>query len=67
MLDALVTGETDPNVLADLTRRQMRMKHEDPRRARGARRTLDWHHGLWVGVTLRHIDFVDEQSEQLTG
>ena len=38
MLDALVAGETDPQVLADLARRQMRKKI--PRPARSARRTL---------------------------
>jgi hypothetical protein len=38
MLDALVTGTTDPDVLADLARRQMRKK--DPRATRSARRAL---------------------------
>src|SRR5829696_9100890 len=28
---------------------------------------FDAHHRLWIGAILRHIDFLDEQIEQLTG
>jgi transposase len=28
---------------------------------------FDAHHRLWVGAILRHIDFLDEQIDQLTG
>ena len=35
MLDALVAGETDPDVLANLARRQMRKKIPLLREARG--------------------------------
>jgi transposase len=27
---------------------------------------FDAHHRLWIGAILRHIDFLDEQIEQLT-
>jgi transposase len=65
MLDALVAGETDPNVLAELARRQMRKKIPALREALAGH--FDAHHRLWIGAILRHIDFLDEQIEQLTG
>jgi transposase len=65
MLDALVAGETDPNVLADLARRQMRKKIPALRDALAGH--FDAHHRLWIGAIPRHIDFLDEQIEQLTG
>jgi transposase len=65
MLDALVAGETDPQVLADLARRQMRKKIPALREALAGH--FDAHHRLWIGAILRHIDFLDEQIEQLTG
>ena len=64
MLDALVAGETDPEVLADLARRQMRKKI--PALQEALQGHFDAHHRLWVGAILRHIDFLDEQIEQLT-
>jgi transposase len=64
-LDALVAGETDPNVLADLARRQMRKKIPALREALAGH--VDAHHRLWIGAILRHVDFLDEQIEQLTG
>jgi transposase len=65
MLDALVAGEADPNVLAELARRQMRKKIPALREALAGH--FDAHHRLWVGAILRHIDFLDEQIERLTG
>ena len=64
MLDALVAGETDPNVLAELARRQMRNKIPALRDALAGH--FDAHHRLWVGASLRHIDFLDERIEQLS-
>ena len=64
MLDALVAGETDPDVLAELARRQMRKKIPALREALAGH--FDAHHALWIGAILRHIDFLDEQIEQLT-
>ncbi|MCA1678699.1 MAG: IS110 family transposase [Actinobacteria bacterium] len=63
MLDALVAGQTDPEVLANLARRQMRKKIPALREALAGH--FDAHHRLWVGAILRHIDFLDEQIEQL--
>jgi transposase len=65
MLDALVAGETDPEVLADLARRQMRKKIPVLRDALEGH--FDAHHRMWMGAILRHIDFLDEQIDQLTG
>lgn len=64
MLDALVAGTTDPVVLADLARRQMRKKIPALREALEGR--FDAHHALWIGAILRHIDFLDEQIDQLS-
>jgi transposase len=64
MLDALVRGTTDPQVLADLARRQMRKKIPALREALEGR--FDAHHALWVGAILAHIDFLDEQIDRLS-
>jgi transposase len=64
MLEALVAGTTDPNVLADLARRQMRKKI--PALQEALEGHFDAHHRLWIGSILRHIDFLDEQIEQLS-
>ncbi len=64
MLDALVAGERNPEVLANLARRQMRKKIPALREALQGR--FEEHHALWIGAILRHIDFLDEQIERLT-
>jgi transposase len=55
MLNALVAGETDPDVLANLARRQMRKKIPMLREALTGH--FDEHHRLWIGAILQHIDF----------
>jgi transposase len=64
MLDALVAGETDPEVLAQLARRQMRKKIPALREALAGH--FDEHHRLWIGAILAHIDFLDAHIERLT-
>src|SRR5207302_565479 len=64
MLDALVAGERDPEVLANLARRQMRKKIPALREALEGR--FEQHHALWIGTILAHIDFLDQQTERLT-
>ena len=64
MLDALCQGTTDPVVLADLARRQMRKKIPLLREALEGR--FDSHHALWIGAILSHIDFLDEQIDRLS-
>jgi transposase len=64
MLDALVAGERDPEVLANLARRQMRKKIPALREA--LRGGFEPHHALWIGAILAHIDFLDGQIERLS-
>jgi transposase len=64
MLDALVAGTTDPVVLADLARRQLRRKI--PALQEALRGRFDAHHRLWIGSILRHIDFLDDHIDQLS-
>src|SRR3954463_491576 len=64
MLDALVRGTTDPVVLADLARGQLRKKIPALRDALQGR--FDGEHALIVGQILAHIDFLDEAIERLS-
>jgi transposase len=64
MLDALVSGTTDPEVLADLARGRMRTKLPALREALEGR--FDAHHSLLIGAILSHLDFLDEQIEALS-
>jgi transposase len=65
MLDALVGGTTDPAVLADLARGQLRKKIPALQEALQGRFGAE--HRLVVGRILAHIDFLDESIEQLSG
>jgi hypothetical protein len=51
MLDALVAGTTDADVLAELARKQMRKKIPALRDALQGH--FDAHHRLWIGATSR--------------
>jgi transposase len=64
MLDALVSGTTDPQLLADLARGQLRRKLPALREALEGR--FDSEHALVVGQILAHIDFLDESIERLS-
>jgi transposase len=64
MLEALVSGTTDPDVLANLARRRLRSKLpalKDALEGRFARR-----HALIVGRILAHIDYLDEAIDDLS-
>jgi transposase len=65
MLDALVSGTTDPVVLADLARGQLRKKIPALRAALEGR--FDSEHPLIVGRILAHIDYLDEAIDELSG
>ncbi len=58
MLEALVHGTTDPAVLADLARGQLRKKLPALREALAGR--FGPHHAFLVGQLLAHLDFLDE-------
>jgi transposase len=64
MLDALIAGTTDPEVLADLAKGRVRAKLPALREALEGR--FDHLHAVWIGAILNHIDFLDEQIESLT-
>jgi len=64
MLDALVSGTTDPDVLAELAKGKLRAKIPALREALRGR--FQAHHALIVGAILAHLDFLDEQIGQLS-
>jgi transposase len=64
MLDALVGGTTDPEILADLAKGRLRAKLPALREALEGR--FEALHALLIGSILAHIDFLDEQIERLT-
>jgi len=64
MLNALVAGTTDPALLADLAKGTLRAKRERLERALAGR--MHEHHRLLVGGHLTHVDFLDEQIDQLS-
>jgi hypothetical protein len=65
MLDALVSCTTDPVVLADLARGQLRKKLPVLQEALVGR--FEDEHTLVVGQILAHIDFLDEAIDRLSG
>jgi transposase len=64
MLDALVSGTTDPEVLADLAKGKLRKKIPALREALEGR--FDQEHALIVSQILSHIDFLDEAIDRLS-
>ncbi|MCA1678982.1 MAG: IS110 family transposase [Actinobacteria bacterium] len=64
MLDALVGGTTDPELLADLAKGRLRAKLPALREALEGR--FDRLHAVWIGAILSHLDFLDEQIASLT-
>jgi transposase len=64
MLDALVAGTTDPDVLADLAKGKLRVKIPALREALEGR--FDHLHAVWIGAILNHLDFLDEQIANLS-
>jgi len=64
MLDALVTGTTDPEVLADLAQGRLRAKIPALKEALAGR--FEPHHALVIGAILSHLDFLDEQISRLS-
>jgi transposase len=64
MLDALVAGTTDPEILADLAKGKLRKKIPALKEALEGR--FDELHALLIGSILAHLDFLDEQIERLS-
>lgn len=65
MLDALVAGTTDPEVLADLAQGRLRAKLPALREALAGRFSAE--HALVVGQILAHLDFLDASIATLSG
>jgi transposase len=64
MLDALVSGTTDPEVLAELARGRLRSKLPALRDALEG--CFSSHHALIVGKILAHVDYLDESIGDLS-
>jgi transposase len=64
MLDALVAGTTDPEVLANLAKGKLRQKIPALRLALVGR--FDSEHALVVSQILAHIDFLEEAIDRLS-
>jgi transposase len=64
MLDALVGGTTDPEVLAELAKGKLRKKIPALKEALVGR--FDRQHALIVSAILAHLDFLDEQIQLLS-
>jgi transposase len=65
MLEALVRGTHDPELLAELAKGKLRRKLPALREALEGRFTA--HHALIVGQIVAHVDFLDESIETLSG
>ncbi len=64
MLDALLSGTTDPEVLAELARGRLRSKLPQLREALEG--CFSSHHALMVGKILAHVDYLDEPIGDLS-
>jgi len=65
MLEALLQGETNPEVLTKLARGKLRKKREELEQALVGR--IDDHHRFLLTSLLTHIDFLDEQVADCNG
>jgi transposase len=65
MLEALLSGVTDPEQLAELSKGKMRAKIPQLREALQSRFTIE-HHGVMVAQLLAHIDTLDTELQLLS-
>lgn len=65
MLEALLTGVTDPEQLAELSKGKMRAKIPQLREALQSRFQVE-HHGIMVAQLLAHIDALDTALQNLS-
>src|SRR5215213_4180257 len=64
ILDALVAGETDPALLADLARGRLRTKRDQLAQAVVGRFAA--HHAFMITEQLSHLDYLDEAMERVS-
>ena len=65
MIEALVSGITDPEVLAELAKGRLRSKI--PALKEALEGNFSAHHAFLVGNILAHIDYLDESIARLSG
>jgi hypothetical protein len=65
MIEALIAGQRNPRVLADLAIGKARAKRAELALARDGRR--EDHHSIQARILLDNIDTLNQQAEQLTG
>ena len=63
MIDALIRGERDPQILADLALGRMRRKL--PALAEALRGRFDDHHAFLAGLICRNVDHLDDMIREL--
>lgn len=63
MLEALIRGEEDPEILSNLALRRLKRKKEVLKRALNGR--VGTHQKMMLATQLRHIDFMDAEIERL--
>ena len=64
MMQALIDGEHDPEILADLAKQKLRLKHDALVEALTGR--FKDHHGFLCGIILRRIDELSAVIEEVT-
>jgi transposase len=65
MVEALISGEADPDILAELAKGRLRRKLPALRKALEGR--FSGHHALLASHILGHLDYLDETIEALSG
>ena len=63
MLEALIAGTTDPEILANLAKGRLRSKIPALKEALEGR--FDHNHAVWIGAIPNHLDFLEEQIATL--
>jgi transposase len=64
LLEALIAGSTDPQVLSELAKGRLRKKLPELKKALQGR--FRSHHGFMVAEILTHLDFLDEAIERVS-
>ncbi len=64
ILEALIAGETDPAMLAELARGRLRVKRDLLARAVAGRFTA--HHAFLIAEHLNHLDYLEETMERVS-
>jgi transposase len=64
MIEALLSGTTDPKVLAELAKGRLRKKI--PKLEEALEGNFSSHHAFMVGNILAHIDYLDESIARLS-